>query len=93
MLGKEFETWPIDSFPNMTLIIVSILVTNLDYLENGSLCFTKLSDGNMKESNRILVGLDIPTIIQKTNDQDLSDLIDLEVKRANKKKEKTKKCR
>ena len=36
----------------------------------------------------MLVRLDTATVILKTNNQDLLDLIDLEVKRINKKKEK-----
>ena len=40
----------------------------------------------------MLVKLDIATVILKTNNQDLSDQIDLEAKRVNKKKEKVKRC-
>ncbi len=66
-------------------------VTNLGYLKNGPLCFIKLPNGGMEESNRILVGLDIAAIIPKTNDQDILDLIDLEAELPNKKKEKVEK--
>ncbi len=92
MLREEFETWLADFFLNTTLITVGMHVTNLGYLKDGPPCFTELPNDSMEESNRILVGLDIATIIPKTDNQDLSDLIDLEVKRANKKKEKAERC-
>lgn len=65
-------------------------ITYLGYLENKPLHFTKLLDGNIKESNKMLVRLDITLIIPKTNDQDSSNCIDLETKRINKKEEKVK---
>ena len=68
-------------------------VTNLDYLGDGPLYFTKLPDGGMDKSNRILIGLDIAAVILETDDQDLLDLIDLETEQANKKKEKTERRR
>ena len=58
MLKKEFEIWLINPILNATLIIISINITNLDYLEDGLFHFTKLLDGNIKESNKILVELD-----------------------------------
>lgn len=61
-------------------------------MENRPPCFTELQDGDMEESNRILVGLDTTAVISVTDDQDPPDLIDLEVERANKKKEKTERC-
>ena len=63
-------------------------VINLGYLENGLFCFIELSNGNTNKSNKMLIGLNIATIISKTNNQDLIDLIVLKTKQANKKKEK-----
>ena len=93
MLGKEFEMWPANPLPNRTLITVDMHIINLGYLEERLFYFIELSDGDTEESNRILIGLEITTVIPKTNDQDLLDLIDLEVEQANKKKEKTKRRR
>ena len=63
-------------------------IINLNYLKDRLFCFTKLLDNGIKELNRILVGLNTIAVILKTNNSDLLDLIDLEAKRVNKKKEK-----
>ncbi len=66
MVRKEFEIWLINLFFNLTLVIVDIYITNLGNLKDKPLCFTKLSDSNMDESNRILIILDIVAIIPVT---------------------------
>ena len=43
-------------------------VTNLGYLKDKPFYFTELPNGNMEESNGMLVGLNIVAIIPKTND-------------------------
>lgn len=91
MLKKDFETCSADPLYNVTLITVGIHITNLSYLKDKSFCFIKFLNGNIKKSNKILVELNTSTIILKINDQDLLNLIDLEVKQINKKKEKAKK--
>ncbi len=88
MLGEEFKTWPADPLPDTILITVGIHVTNLGYLEDRPPHFTELLDGSTKESNKMLVRLDIAAIIPETDNQDLLDLIDLEAEWVNKKKEK-----
>ena len=93
ILGKEFETWPTDPLSDVTFITVSIYLINLNYLKNGSCCFTEFSNRDTEESNKILVGLDKAIVIPKTDNQNLSDLIDLKAKQANKKKEKNKRRR
>ncbi len=65
-------------------------IINLGYLEDRPLHFTKLLDGGIEESNRILVRLDRTLIIPQTNNQDSSNFIDLETEQINKKKEKVK---
>lgn len=92
MLREKFKTRLADFFPNTILVLIGIYVINLGYLEDGSHYITKLPDSSIKESNRILVELDIVTIIPEINNQDLSDLIDLKAKRVNKKKEKAERC-
>lgn len=81
-------TWLRDPLSNIILVIVGMYVTNLCFLKNKSLCFMELKDGDIKESNKIRVGLNRAAIIPKTDNQNLPNLIDLEVKSANKKKEK-----
>lgn len=71
MFGKEFEIWTADLFPDVTLIIVGIYVTNLSYLKDRPLWFIKLLDGGTKESNKMLVGLNIVVVIPKIDNQDL----------------------
>ena len=88
MLKEEFKTWLADPLPDAILIIISMHVTNLGYFEDGPLCFTELSDGGTKESNRLLLGLNTALVISEINNQYLLDLIDSKVKRVNKKKEK-----
>ena len=68
MLKEEFETWSIDHLPNTTLIIFGIHITNVGYLEDRCPYFIELSDGNIEESNKILIELDTTAIILKTND-------------------------
>ncbi len=68
-------------------------VTNLGYLEDKPPHFTELLNDNTEELNKMLVGLDTAAVIPETDDEDLPDLIDLEVKWANKKKEKTERDR
>lgn len=80
MLRKKIKMWPVDSFFNITLMIISMHITNLDYLEDGPLCFTELFNGDTEESNRILVGLNTTVVILEINNQNLLDLIDLKVK-------------
>lgn len=92
MRGEKFKIWPTNLLPNTTLITIGIHVTNLGYLENISLYFKKLSNSNLEESNKILIKLDIATIIIETNNQDLPDLIDLKPKQTNKKKKKVVRC-
>lgn len=75
MLKEEFEMWPADLFPNTTLITIGIYVINFGYLEDGPPCLMKFPDGDTKELNKMLVGLDTTAIIPKTNDQELLDLI------------------
>ena len=79
MLGEEFKTWPADLLSNATLVILNMHVTNLDYLEDGPLCFMELLDGNTEKSNKMLVGLNTAAVIPKSNNQDPPNLIDLEV--------------
>lgn len=67
MLEKQFKIWLKDFFSNISLVIVNMHITNLDYLKNKSLCFIKLLNSNIKELNTILIELDIPTVISKTN--------------------------
>lgn len=52
----------------------------------------ELSDGDIEESNKILVGLDIAIIIPETDNQDLLELIDFKAKRVNKMKKKAERC-
>ncbi len=67
MLREEFDIWPADPLSVVTLITINIYVTNLSYLEDKLLHFTKLLDDSMEESNKMLVGLDKTTIILKTD--------------------------
>lgn len=53
----------------------------------------ELPEGGTNKLNKMLVGLDTAIVISKTDNQDLPYLIDLEAKRANKKKEKAERCR
>ena len=85
--------WPADPLSNATLIIIGMYVINLGYLKDRPPYFTELLDGGTKESNWILVRLNTAVVIPKTDDQDLSDLINLEAKQTNKKKEKTERRR
>lgn len=80
MLGKKFKTWPADSLSNTIFVIMGIYVTNIGYLEDGSSCFTEISDGGIEESNKILKKLNIVAVIPKTHNQNLPDLINLETK-------------
>ena len=59
--------WPVNLFFNVTLITIGMYVTNLGYLEDKFLYFTKLSNGNIEELDKILVGLDIAAIISETD--------------------------
>ncbi len=93
MLGEEFETWPVDFFPDATLIIVGMHVTKLGYQEDKPPRFIEFPDGGTEESNRILVGLDTAAVIPETKNQDLPHLINSEPERANKKKEKAERHR
>lgn len=88
MLRQEFKTWPADHLPDARFVIVGMHVTNLSYLEDKPSYFTELSESDMEESNKMLVGLDTASVIPETDKQDLLDLIDLEFEQANKKKEK-----
>ena len=85
--------WSTNLFSNTTLVTIGIYITNLSYLKDKLFCFIKLSNIGIEKSNRILIGVNIAIIISKTNNQDLLNLIDLEVKRANKKNEKAERCR
>ena len=67
-------------------------VINLDYLEDKLLCFRELLDSDTEELNRMLIRLYIAAVILETNNQNLLDLIELETKWANKKKEKAEIC-
>ena len=93
MLKEEFKTWPVNSLPNITLIIIGMHVTNLDYLENKPFCFTELLNGGIEKLNRMLVRLDTATVIPETDNKYLLDLIDLEVEWINKKEKKAKRHR
>lgn len=88
MLGKESEMWPADPLPNVTLITVRIQITHMGYLEEASSLFTEHSDGGIEKSNKLLIELNTTAIIPEINNQNLMDLIDLKVKRINRKKEK-----
>lgn len=91
MLEEEFKTKPADPLSNTRPVTVRMHITNLGYLEDRPLCFIKLPDGGIEEFNKMLVGLDTATIILESDNQDLPDLfelIDLEAKQVNKKKEK-----
>ena len=68
MLEEEFETRPTDPLSNAIFIIVDIYIINLGYLENRPLHFMELLDSGTKEFNKILVGLNIATVIPETND-------------------------
>ena len=92
MLEEEFEIWLVDLLLNTILVIVGMHIINQSFLEDRSSYFTELLDSNTKELNKMLVELDIATVILEINYQDLSNLIDLKVKQANKKKEKAEKC-
>lgn len=93
MLEKEFEMWPANFFFDTIFITIGMHVTNLGYLEDRSPYFTKFSYGSIEELNKILVRLDTVAVIPKTDNQDLSDLIKLEVEYANKKKEEAERRR
>lgn len=67
MLGEKFETWPANPLSNAILVIVGMHVTNMDYLKDKSPHFTELSNGSMKELNRLLVRLDIAVLISQTD--------------------------
>ena len=59
--------WPADLFSNAILIIISIYITNLGYLQDKSLYFTELSNGSIEELKKILIKLDITAIISEIN--------------------------
>lgn len=80
MLGRKFETWPATSFSNTIFVIFGIHVIDLSFLKNGLLYFTELPNNGTKKSNRMLVGLDTAAVIQKTDNQDPLDLMDLKAK-------------
>lgn len=80
ILEEEFEMWPANLFPNVAFTMVGMHVTNPDYLEERPLCFTELLDSGIEKSNRILVRLDKAAVIPETDNQDLPDLINLELK-------------
>ena len=80
MFKKKFKIWLTDLLPNMTLITIDIYIIKLGYLENGPPCFTKLLDDNKEKLNKILIELDTATVILKTDNQDLLDLINSKVK-------------
>lgn len=93
MLGEEFLIWSADLLSDITLITVSIHVTNLGYPKDDSLHFIELFNSGTKKSNKILVGLGIAAIIPETDEQVLWDQIESEAERTNKKKEKPERCR
>lgn len=93
MIRKKFKIWLADPLFNATRVIVGIYVTNLGYLKDKPLYFTELLDGNIEELNKMLIELDTAIVIPETNNQDLTNLIDLEAKWANKKKKKVERCR
>ena len=68
MLREEFETWLVDFFSNAILIIISMHVTNLSYLDDKPPCFTELPDGGTEELKRMLIGLNTATVILKIDD-------------------------
>ncbi len=68
ILGEKFEMWLADPLPDMTFIIVGMYVINLGYLEDGPFCFTELTNSDIEELNRMLIGLHTTTIIPKTDD-------------------------
>lgn len=72
--------WPIDPLLDAILSIVGMHITNLDYLKDGPPHFMKLSDSDTEKINKMLVELNIAIIISETNNQDLPNLINLEVK-------------
>lgn len=93
MITKNFKTWLVYFFLNITLIIIGMHITNLGYQEEKPPHFTKLPNDNTEKSNKILVILNISTVFLETNNQDLLDLINLDVKQTTKKQEKAKRCR
>lgn len=91
ILREKFKIWQVDPFFDTIFITLSLYVLNLSYLEDKSFCFTKFIDSGIKELTKILIRLDTAAIILKTDDQDLSNLIHLEVEWANEKNEKNEK--
>ena len=70
MFKEEFNMWLANLFFNTILITVDMYVTtNQDYLENRLICFTEISNCSIKESNKMLVRLDIAAVISKTDGQ------------------------
>lgn len=77
MFEKEFKTLSIDLFSNITLAIVNIHITNLDYLEDKLLCFIKLLNSGIEELNRMLLGLNTSAVIPITDNYELPNRINL----------------
>lgn len=67
MLREEFKIWLTNPIFDVIFIIIDMHVSNLDYLKNKSLSFTKVPDSGIKKSNKMMVGLDITAIILKTD--------------------------
>lgn len=92
MLEEKFETWPEDRIFNAILFTFSIYITNLDYLKDKPLCFTKLQNGGTEEFKTTLKRLNNPIAISNNDNKHLPDLSNLKAKWAKKKKEKVQKC-
>lgn len=84
---KEFESWLSDPIFDTILFTFGMHVTNLGYLEDKVLYITKILDGDTKELD-LGLGLDYTVAISDNDNQPLTDLSNLKVKRAKKKQRK-----
>lgn len=80
MLRKEFETWLADHIPNKSLLILGIHVSKLRYLKNRPIYFTNLLDGDMRELNKTLGGLENAATIPNNNNEHAPDLFNSKAK-------------
>lgn len=68
----------------MIPIAIDIYITNQDYQKDRFFYSMKLSNGDIEESKEKLIELNIIIIIPDNDNQHLSILLDLEVKKENK---------
>lgn len=67
---EEFNMSLANLLFNAILVTVDMhVITNQGYPEDGLICFTKISNYSIKESNKMVVRLDIAAVIPKTNSQ------------------------